>query len=158
MYRSLRDLAWSYFDPYVDFSGRLKGYGVTSLYELGNYDWRFSSRKMTKIEDHLAPSLTNRCAPRMRVTRNCLPAITFTRNVILTGPKLLRQPPELAAVTHITPDQLAVSGLEAAFGVGVKQHGMMTAVMMMAPPRRAQREGRSPSTRKTQTGFSAGSM
>jgi hypothetical protein len=31
----------------------LKGYALTSLYELGNYDWRFSSRKMTKIEDHL---------------------------------------------------------------------------------------------------------
>ena len=53
VYRSLRDLAWSYFDPYVDFSGRLKGYGLTSLYELGKYDWRFSSRKMTKIVDHL---------------------------------------------------------------------------------------------------------
>lgn len=53
VYRSLRDLAWSYFDPYVDFTGRLKGYGLTSLYELGNYDWRFSSRRMTKIEDHL---------------------------------------------------------------------------------------------------------
>ena len=47
VYRSLRDLAWSYFDPYVDFTGRLKGYGLTSLYELGNYDWRFSPRKMT---------------------------------------------------------------------------------------------------------------
>lgn len=53
VFRSLRDLAWSYFDPYVDFSGRLKGYGLTSLYELGNYDWRFSPRKMNKIEDHL---------------------------------------------------------------------------------------------------------
>lgn len=53
VYRSLRDLVWSYFDPYVDFSGRIKGYGLTSLYELGNYDWRFSSRNMTKIEDHL---------------------------------------------------------------------------------------------------------
>jgi hypothetical protein len=53
VYRSLRDLVWSYFDPYVDFSGRIKGYGLTSLYELGNYDWRFSPRKMTKIEDHL---------------------------------------------------------------------------------------------------------
>jgi hypothetical protein len=53
VFRSLRDLVWSYFDPYVDFSGRLKGYGLTSLYELGNYDWRFSPRKMTKIEDHL---------------------------------------------------------------------------------------------------------
>lgn len=53
VYRSLRDLAWSYFDPFVDFSGRLKGYAVTSLYELGDYDWRFSPRKMSKLEDHL---------------------------------------------------------------------------------------------------------
>lgn len=53
VFRSLRDLAWSYFDPYVDFTGRLKSYGQTSLYELGNYDWRFSPRRMTKIEDHL---------------------------------------------------------------------------------------------------------
>lgn len=53
VFRSLRDLAWSYFEPYVDFTGRLKGYGLTSLYDLGNYDWRFSSRRMLKIEDHL---------------------------------------------------------------------------------------------------------
>ena len=53
VFRSLRDLAWSYFDTYVDFTGRLKGYGLTSLYDLGSYDWRFSRRKMTKIEDHL---------------------------------------------------------------------------------------------------------
>jgi len=53
VYRSLRDLAWSYFDPFVDFTGRLKGYGLANLYELGDYDWRFSPRKMLKIEDHL---------------------------------------------------------------------------------------------------------
>lgn len=53
VYRSLRDLAWSYFDTYVDFTGRLKGYGLTSLYDLGHYDWRFSPRNMSKIEDHL---------------------------------------------------------------------------------------------------------
>ena len=53
VFRSIRDLVWSYFEPYVDLTGRIKGYGVTSLYELGNYDWRFSTRKMTKIEDHL---------------------------------------------------------------------------------------------------------
>ncbi len=53
VYRSIRDLALSYFDPFVDFTGRLKGYGLTSLYDLGNYDWRFSPRKMTRIEDHL---------------------------------------------------------------------------------------------------------
>ncbi len=53
LFRSLRDLTWSYFEPYVDMSGRIKGYGLTSLYDLGNYDWRFSPRKMSKIEDHL---------------------------------------------------------------------------------------------------------
>jgi hypothetical protein len=53
LFRSLRDLTWSYFDPYVDFSGRIKGYGLANLYDLGNYDWRFSPRKMSKIEDYL---------------------------------------------------------------------------------------------------------
>jgi hypothetical protein len=53
LFRTLRDLTWSYFDPYVDFSGRIKGYGLTNLYDFGNYDWRFSPRNMTKIENHL---------------------------------------------------------------------------------------------------------
>lgn len=53
LFRSLRDLTWSYFDPYVDFSGRIKGYALANLYDLGKYDWRFSSRKMTKIENYL---------------------------------------------------------------------------------------------------------
>ena len=53
LFRSLRDLTWSYFDTYVDFSGRIKGYGLTNLSELGNYDWRFSPRNMSKIENHL---------------------------------------------------------------------------------------------------------
>jgi hypothetical protein len=53
VYRSLREMALSYFDPFVDFTGRLKGYGVTNLYDLGNYDWRFSPSRMTRIENHL---------------------------------------------------------------------------------------------------------
>lgn len=53
LFRSLRDLTWSYFDPYVDMSGRIKAYGLTSLYDLGNYDWRFTDRNMSKIERHL---------------------------------------------------------------------------------------------------------
>ena len=53
VFRTLRQLVWSYFDPYIDRTGRIKGYGLTSLYDLGKYDWRFSARKMTKIEDHL---------------------------------------------------------------------------------------------------------
>jgi hypothetical protein len=53
VFRSVRELALSYFDPFVDFTGRLKGYALTSLYDLGKYDWRFSPRRMTKIENHL---------------------------------------------------------------------------------------------------------
>ena len=53
VFRTLRQLAWSYFDPYVDFSGRLIGYGLANLYDLGNYDWRFSPRNLWKVENHL---------------------------------------------------------------------------------------------------------
>jgi len=53
VFRSLRALALSYFDPYVDFTGRIEGYAVSNLYDLGNYDWRFSPRRMRKIENYL---------------------------------------------------------------------------------------------------------
>ncbi|MEK6333919.1 MAG: hypothetical protein AABM67_03160 [Acidobacteriota bacterium] len=53
VFRNLRQLVWSYFEPYIDMTGRIKGYSLTSLYDLGNYDWRFSKKNMHKIEDHL---------------------------------------------------------------------------------------------------------
>ena len=53
VFRRLRDLVWSYFDPYVDYSGRIIGYGLGNLYDLGNYDWRFAARNMHKIEEYL---------------------------------------------------------------------------------------------------------
>jgi hypothetical protein len=53
VFRTLRQLAWSYFDPYVDLSGRLVGYGLGRLNDLGNYDWRFSPRNLWKVENYL---------------------------------------------------------------------------------------------------------
>ncbi|HEX3559228.1 MAG TPA: hypothetical protein VHU19_08485 [Pyrinomonadaceae bacterium] len=53
VFRNLRQLAWSYFDPYVDLTARVTGYGLASLYELGGYDWRFSPRNVWKVERHL---------------------------------------------------------------------------------------------------------
>lgn len=53
VFRSLRDLAWSYFDTYVDYSGRITGYGYCDLRDLGNYDWRFSPKNVWKVERHL---------------------------------------------------------------------------------------------------------
>lgn len=53
VFRTVRDLVMSYFDPYVDKTGRITGYGVTNLQELGSYDWRLSSRNVWKVERHL---------------------------------------------------------------------------------------------------------
>ena len=53
VFRSLRDLAWSYFDTYVDYSGRITGYGLGDLRELGSYDWRFSEKNVWKVERFL---------------------------------------------------------------------------------------------------------
>jgi len=45
-----RELARSYIEPYVDFSGRVTGYAVADLRELGPYDWRLSPRNVWKVE------------------------------------------------------------------------------------------------------------
>ncbi len=46
-----RALALSYFDPYVDLTGRLTGYVVVNLDDLmGDYDWRLSSGNVWKVE------------------------------------------------------------------------------------------------------------
>ncbi|HYN86836.1 MAG TPA: hypothetical protein VER32_16420 [Pyrinomonadaceae bacterium] len=53
VFRSLRQLTWSYFDPYVDKTGRILGFGLTDLRDLGRYDWRFSPRNVWKVERYL---------------------------------------------------------------------------------------------------------
>ena len=53
IFRSRRHLAWSYFDTYIDHTGRITGYGVTNLHELENCDWRFSLKNVWKVERHL---------------------------------------------------------------------------------------------------------
>lgn len=54
VFRTARALALSYVDPYVDFTGRLTGYGVFDLRTLmGDYDWRLSDRNIWKVEQAL---------------------------------------------------------------------------------------------------------
>lgn len=53
VFRNLRQLVWSYFDPYVDTKARIIGYGLGDLRELGAYDWRFSGRNVWKVERYL---------------------------------------------------------------------------------------------------------
>src|SRR5215510_14689882 len=42
VFRTLKDLAQSYFDPFIDVSGCLKAYGPTDLRVFGKYDWRLA--------------------------------------------------------------------------------------------------------------------
>jgi hypothetical protein len=50
VFRSVRDLVWSYFDPYIDATGRIVGYGLVDLRAFGSYDWRLSERNVWKVE------------------------------------------------------------------------------------------------------------
>ena len=50
VFRSPRALAASFMDPYVDFTGRVTGFAVADLAELGGYDWRRSERNVWKVE------------------------------------------------------------------------------------------------------------
>jgi hypothetical protein len=50
VFRTPRDLALSYVDPYVDKTGRITGYAVVDLSVMGSYDWRLSERNVWKVE------------------------------------------------------------------------------------------------------------
>ncbi len=53
VFRTARALARSYVDPYVDFTGRITGYAVVDLRELGDYDWRLAETNVWKVERYL---------------------------------------------------------------------------------------------------------
>ena len=53
VFRGIRDLVWSYFDPYVDFTGRITGYQLVDLTVLGKYDWRLALTNVWKVENYL---------------------------------------------------------------------------------------------------------
>jgi hypothetical protein len=54
-FRSLRALAKSYYDGYVDYTGRLRGFGVADLRTTlpTSYDWRLTTRNVWQVEQML---------------------------------------------------------------------------------------------------------
>ncbi|MEK6627374.1 MAG: hypothetical protein AABY53_02015 [Bdellovibrionota bacterium] len=52
VYRCLRDLAMSYYEPYIDKTGCITGYQVAHLDD-SKSNWRFSSKNIWKLEQHL---------------------------------------------------------------------------------------------------------
>jgi hypothetical protein len=70
VFASLRALAMSYFDPYIDFTGRLTAYSSYDLRRLAPYDWRLSSKNMWHVQRVLiAQSGTKLKVARGRVRR-----------------------------------------------------------------------------------------
>jgi hypothetical protein len=51
LFRTPRALALSYFDPYIDFTGRVTGYAVIDVGKaMGAYDWRLAETNIWKVE------------------------------------------------------------------------------------------------------------
>lgn len=50
LFATPRALALSYVDPYVDYTGRVRGYGVVHLAAMGRYDWRFAAGNVWAVE------------------------------------------------------------------------------------------------------------
>jgi hypothetical protein len=53
VFRTGRELARSYLEPYIDYSGDVRAYAVVDLRVLGRYDWRFSTKNVWKVEQML---------------------------------------------------------------------------------------------------------
>ena len=53
VFRSLRALAVSYFEPFIDTTGCIQAYGAVDLRVLGRYDWRLSDGNVWKVSDLL---------------------------------------------------------------------------------------------------------
>ena len=53
LFATPRALALSYADEYIDFTGRVKAYGVVDLRVLEPYDWRLSEKNVWKVEQML---------------------------------------------------------------------------------------------------------
>ena len=50
VFKTLRALVDSYFEPYIDYEGRIVGYGVGDLRDLRGCDWRLSAWNVWKVE------------------------------------------------------------------------------------------------------------
>jgi len=86
VFRTVRALVWSYFDPYVDFTGRITGYQLVDLRQLGNYDWRFARTNMWKVEKFLLDVPHRRLKSSDRRYRTWLARYRAYRRRHPTGP------------------------------------------------------------------------
>jgi hypothetical protein len=95
LFATPRALALSYYEGYIDFTGRVKAYAVVDLRVLGGYDWRLSPKNVWKVEQLLldwphrkiasSDARADRCGGATRVPRSArLQAVE-----VLLGPRAL---------------------------------------------------------------------
>jgi len=53
VYRSVRALAMSYYEPYIDLNARILTFGLADLRELDPYDWRLARHNVWQVERFL---------------------------------------------------------------------------------------------------------
>jgi hypothetical protein len=70
LFATPRALALSYYESYIDFTGRIKAYAVVDLRVLGSYDWRLSSQNVWKVERMLLDWPHRRIASSDRKTES----------------------------------------------------------------------------------------
>ena len=93
VFPTLRSLALSYRDPFVDKTGRLVGFALADLRELGDYDWRFAERNVWKVERWLIDYPHHRCAWRKAATRSGTRGTCATSRATGTSPSTTRTRP-----------------------------------------------------------------
>ncbi len=86
VFRTVRDLAWSYFDPYVDFTGRITGYQLVNLNVLGRYNWRLATTNIWKVENYLVEIPHRKLRSSNRRYARLLARFREYRRVHPTGP------------------------------------------------------------------------
>lgn len=86
VFRSIRDLVWSYFDPYVDNTGRITGYQLVDLRVLGKYDWRLALTNIWKVENYLLEIPHRRLRSSNRRYRRLLAQFRAYRRLRPNGP------------------------------------------------------------------------
>ena len=86
VFRSIRDLVLSYYEPYVDWTGKITGYALIDLRELGNYDWRLSPQNMWKVETFLIDYPHKRLRSSTRRYKRLLTIFRRFRHTYPNGP------------------------------------------------------------------------
>jgi hypothetical protein len=74
VFRSLRRLAESYFEGFIDRTGCLRAYGMVDLRVLGTYDWRLAPGNIWKVERLLFDIPHRPIRSSARASHACVPA------------------------------------------------------------------------------------